>query len=195
MPPELAHLLPWLAEYRYWLIFALTIIEGPVIMTFGGFLLKLGYFSFWPLYLVLMLGDLAADALWYGVGYWGGHPFVRRYGRWFSISDAAVAKMENAFHDHQGKILFLSKITMGFGFALAILVAAGTTRVPFRRYISLNAAGQVLWTGLLMGLGYFFGNLYLVVNESLRIMAVVAFVVVLFAILMGVGRYLRTRET
>ncbi len=187
-------ILSWVSTYRYAILFPLALVEGPVIMTVSGVFLKLGYFTFWPLYFVLMAGDLTADILCYAVGYYGGHPLVHRYGKYFSISDALLAKTETAFHRHQNKILFISKITMGLGFALVILITAGVMRIPFKKYLVFNALGQTVWTALLIGIGYFFGSVVVLVNEGLRLATGVAFAAIIAALLYGVNRYLRQRD-
>lgn len=183
-----------IVEYRYLILVPLTILQGPTAMTVGGFFLRLGYFTFWPLYLVLMITELFADAIWYAIGYHGAHSFVRKYGRFFGITEKLVERTKAAFHRHHDKILFLSKITMGFGFALVVLMTAGLTRVPFKRYILFNAAGQFIWTAFLIGIGYAFGNLYLVIDEGLRLMSLFAFVIIILLLGYGFSRYLRTRD-
>jgi membrane protein DedA with SNARE-associated domain len=184
----------WLWEYRYLAVFLLAIIEGPVIMTIAGLLLRLDFFHFWPLYGTLMAGDLTADALWYLVGYYGGRPFIRTYGKYASVTEPLIEKTEAAFHRHQNKVLFLSKITMGLGFALVILIAAGIARIPFRKYLAFNAFGQIFWTGALLAVGYYFGNFYLMVNRGLRVTAITAFILLVVAILYGASRYLKNRD-
>jgi membrane-associated protein len=141
-----------------------------------------------------MAGDLAADILWYAVGYYGGQPLVRRYGKFFSLSDDLLAKTETAFHRHQNKILIISKITMGLGFALVILITAGIMRIPFKKYVAFNALGQTVWTALLISVGYFFGSVVILVNEGLRLATGAAFAVLVAALLYGINRYLRTRD-
>ena len=162
-------------------------------MTFTGFLLRLGYFEFLPLYLTLMAGDLTADVIWYAVGYHWGAPFIRRFGKFLNVTERAVAKLEEMFHKHHDKILLVSKITMGFGFATVTLFTAGLAKVPFRRYLAFNAAGQFVWTALLVFLGYAFGNLYVKINEEFRLLSFIAFSVLVIAVLYGLGRYLSTR--
>ena len=186
--------LSWIGTYKYLIVFILAIAEGPVIMTISGFFLRIGEFSFWPLYLTLMAGDLAADTLWYAVGYHWGRPFIEKYGKFVSISQELVQKTENAFHRHQNKILFLSKITMGLGFALVILITAGIAKIPFRKYIIFNLVGQFVWTGALILVGYSFGNLYLTINEGLRDASLIAFILLAIAAVYGVSRYLRERD-
>ena len=50
------------------------------------------------------------------------------------------------------------------------------------------------WTCILRSVGYFFGKLYLVVNEGLRVAAIAAFVVIVIAAIAGVSRALRKRD-
>ena len=184
----------WLITYKYLVIFPLVIVEGPVIMMVSGFFLRLGHFDFWPLYIVLMAGDLTADVAWYYAGYHGARRLVGKYGKFFSITEDLLTKTEQVFHRHHNKILFFSKITTGFGFAPAVLMTAGMARVPFGKYITFNTLGQFIWTGLLMGIGYFFGSFYLVVDEGLRVASVIAFAVIVFGGFYGLTKYFRSRD-
>jgi membrane protein DedA with SNARE-associated domain len=87
-------------------------------------------------------------------------------------------------------IIFTSKITAGFGFAIAILFTAGVSRVPFRRYMMLNIAGQFLWTAGLLSIGYFLGHIFLRVNDAFEKMALLALVIIVIISIIGFGRYL-----
>ena len=195
MPGIPSVLLSTLGAFRYPLIFLFAIIEGPILMTASGFLLRLGYFEFIPLYGALVLGDFTADVFWYGVGYYGGHHFIKRWGKYFSLTEELVEKISVKFQKHQNKILFFSKITMGLGFALVTLFAAGLSRVSFRNYVFFNFVGGFIWTGLLLGLGYSLGHLYTFINSGLRILFIGAAVILLLAALYGMNRYFRNRAT
>ena len=191
--PFASLLISWLLAFRYPIAYPLAIVEGPVIMMLSGFLVRVSFFSFWPIYLILMAGDLTGDVLWYLVGRHGARSFIDRYGRFFSISEENVEKAERFFQDHQGKILFFSKITMGFGFALATLIAAGAAKVPFKKYFLINFLGQFIWTGLLMAVGYFLGNLFFFVNRSLQWAFVIALIVIAALAIYGFGKYMRSQ--
>lgn len=180
-----------ISYYKYILVLILSIIEGPVVMAFSGMLWKLSYFSFLPLYLSLMAGDLIADTFWYFVGYFAGYNFIKKYGLYFNISEDKLKKFNIFFTEHQSKILFLSKITMGFGFALLVLIAAGISKVPFKKYISINFLGQIIWTLLLMILGYFFGSLYLVIHKSLRFAFIILIFIILVFLIYGLNSYMK----
>lgn len=188
----LGNFLSGLAYYRYALTFVLAIFEGPMVMVACGILLKLRFFYFWPIYLSLMLGDFTADLAWYWVGFYGGRSFVDRFGKYFSLTPDVIEKVEDFFHKHQDKILFISKITMGFGFAVATLFVAGLVKIPFKRYALFNFLGGFIWTGLLLTVGYFFGNLYAVLNKGFKVAFIVGLAIFMTAVLYGGGRYFKT---
>ncbi len=187
------HLTEVLIHYRYILIVPIALFEGPILMMVSGFLLKLGYFSFLPLYGLLMLGDLLGDVLWYSIGYFYGHAFIARFGKYVSITEEGVATVTKIFHRHHDKILIVSKITMGLGFALVTLVTAGMSKIPFRRYLTLNIIGQFFWTGALLAVGFFLGNFYLTMNTLLGDVSTFAAFIIVFACLVGFGKYIRSR--
>lgn len=84
---------------------------------------------------------------------------------------------------------------MGFGFALVTLVTAGIVKISFKRYITINFFGQFFWTGFLILIGYIFGNLYQNVDNVLGKMSVAALFVMAFAVLVGYGKYVKTKIT
>lgn len=180
--------------YGYIAMFVLAVLEGPIIMILGGFFIRLGFISFWPAYLLLMAGDLCADVLWYGLGYYGARPLTRKYGKFFGLTEELLDKTESVFKRHEGKILFLSKITMGFGFALAVLVTAGMNKVSFKKYLTINFFGQFIWTGFLIVVGYFFGGIYMGLSSKIRDIFVVIFfggIILGFSLL---RKYLKNKE-
>lgn len=186
-----------ISQSHHYLVYAIIIVlacaEGPILSMIFGVLIKLGLFGFIPIYAALMIGDLLGDIGWYYIGRRYGHAFIRRFGKYFSISEESVAKVTRVFHRYKHHILFLSKISNGFGFALVTLMTAGMIRIPFAKYIAVNLVGQFVWTGLLLGVGYFFGEVYTQVDGWLgRISVGVGFVLVIWA-LFGYKKYLAGR--
>ena len=180
--------LGYLMTYRYFLIIPLTIVEGPIVMVLCGFLLRFGTFDLIPLYGALTFADLVGDVGWYCVGRFGGLPFVRRFGKFFSVTEKTLEKATALFHKHHNKILFISKITMGFGFALVTLITAGIAKVPFKKYLIFNVSGQLIWTAVLLGVGYSFGHLYTSIDKGFRDVTLIAIAIIAVALIYGVGR-------
>lgn len=181
--------------YRYLLLVPFAVIEGPILSIYCGFLLHEGTLTLVPTYIALMAGDLIGDIGWYGVGYYFGYRFIRRFGKIFNVYEQDVKKVTDIFHRHKDTILLVSKLTTGFGFALATLITAGIVKIPFRRFLFLNFIGQFIWTAVLLVAGYFFGNVYSQIEGVFGKMSLVAgFIAVVFA-LFGFGKYLGRRLT
>ena len=187
-------ILGFLSFSRYAVVFVLCIVEGPIVMISSGFLYRLGQFYLVPLYFSMVAGDFVADLGWYAVGRFGAWPLIHRYGKYFNITPQIIYKIEDRFKKYQNKILFISKITMGFGFALATLIVAGLLRVDFKKYVILNFLGGFIWTAFLLAVGYFFGNIYYAVAGPLKIAFVVLAAIVVVVGLWAINRYLVKKE-
>lgn len=185
------NILSTLFIYRYFALFWVAFFEGPVAMAASGFFIKLGYLEVFAAYSLLLLGDLAADIMWYYLGYFGASKFLNKFGRFFGINKEVSEKAQELFRKHHTKILFFSKITMGFGFALAILITAGVTKVSIKRFIVLNFLGGLIWTAFAMLLGYFFGNIYLLIEETFRIGFIVAIIILFLAAIFGFSKFIK----
>ena len=182
-------LVNFLIHSRYVLLFIGTLLEGPVVMLGAGVLWHIGIVSFLPTLFALALGDLVADVIWYTIGYHAGRPFVRKYGHWFGFDVDTVAKVERRFIKHHSRILIISKLTMGFGLAVPILTVAGMLRTPFHRFFTINMIGGVVWTTVVMSVGYYFGNVIAQIPSDLQIAVVVILLTGAFVFL----RHLSTR--
>ena len=181
------------AIWVYVFIVFFAFAEGPFLSMVFGVIIKLGYFSVLPVYVALMLGDLMGDSFWYYIGYFYGHRFIIRFGKYFNITEQNIEKVKEIFHKHKHPILFISKITNGFGFGLAVLITAGMAKLPFKKYLAVNALGQFIWTGLLISVGYFFGNLYIKINDLAGRFFITAILIVGIVAFLKYKKYLQNK--
>jgi membrane protein DedA with SNARE-associated domain len=177
----------------YAIIIVFACIEGPILSIIFGTLIQAKLVDFFPIYAALILGDVLGDTIWYYVGYYVGHPFIKRFGKYVSVTESKVLKISTVFHRHKDWIIFVSKITNGFGFSLVTLITAGIVKIPFGRYIFFNFLGQFLWTGLLIVVGYFFSNLYTQIDNWLGRASLLGLFIVLCFIFVGYTKYLRNK--
>ena len=185
-------------QYRYPALAVLSFFEGPYMMMLSGFLIRLGVLTIIPAYIALSIGDLLADSVWYYIGYFFGHRFVRLFGKFFDITEESIENAKSIFSNNTRKILLGSKMTAGFGLSLATLVTAGMLRVPFDEYLALNFFGQLVWTTVMLSVGYVFGNLYVVVNDvfsrTFIIGASILFIYLLLRASRRIGRRMKERS-
>lgn len=179
--------------YKYPLLFIGSIFEGPIVMVASGVLLHLPNFYLLPIYFTLLFGDLTADILWYTVGRNLAAPLVAKYGYIFGVSVERFEKMKTVFRRHDFKILFISKITMGFGFAIGTIAAAGAAHVPFKKFVVFNLLGGFIWTSMLIALGYFLGQLYGVIADGFKLMFIFASCVILISMLYGFMSFVKSK--
>jgi len=177
--------------YKYLLIGIGAIIEGPFLMIAWGFLLTFWALDVIPLYLSLVLGDLVADMGWYAVGRYFLHPFIRRFGRYFWVSEESLDRVRPLFHKFHTRILLISKITIGFGASLATLITAGAMRIPLKKYIVVNLVWEVLLVWALLWLWYFFGSAYTQVADDLKYYFIIGLIIVIPALIYGITRYFK----
>lgn len=193
MEQWLEHLMISSPHLIYGVIIFVSFIEGPVLAMVCGLLIKLGVMPFLFVYLALMLGDLIGDVFWYSLGRHFGYSFIRRFGKYFSVTEERVESVKTIFHKYHNPILLISKITMGFGFALVTLITAGIVRIPFGKYMALNFLGQFIWTGILMSIGYFLGHFYLSFDNVFSKMSTLALIILIFVVLVSYGNFIKNR--
>ena len=178
MESLLHNIILWIDASKYVLMFIGTIVEGPVVMMTSGFLYRLGGISFIQMYFVLMSGDFIADIGWYCLGRYAARSTLLKYGHFVGATPEVLEKVEDRFLRYHQKILIISKLTTGFGFAVPVLIVAGMFKVPFKNYVILNLIGGFIWTAIMITVGYFLGNVYTLIPESARIIFIVTTLIV-----------------
>ncbi len=173
-----------LITYKYEVIFPVAIVEGPIIAVLSGFLSSTGVLNPFLVYGMLLLGDIVGDTLYYILGRWGGNPFFKRYGHWFGVDEKRLLDFEAHFKTHGDHWLWFGK-TQAFG--VAILAAAGVTRMPYFRFIGINLVGSSIKILGLFLIGYFFGSAYNQIDQTIHQVGVISIgigVTILIAILL-----------
>lgn len=144
----------------YVLITILAVFEGPIVTVALGSIINLGYLNFTLVYIAVILGDVIGDVFLYSMGYKYGDKAIHKIQERISIKDYHVEKVKKMFYKNKYLILIISKITNGVGFSVVVLLTAGIVRIPFVYYMAANLFGQLIWSGVLLFVGYHFVGLY-----------------------------------
>src|SRR5206468_538357 len=121
---------------KYGAIVLISMFEGPIVFTISGFLLRLNTEYLLPVFIII--GNFLGDTLWYCLGYFFAGKVLRQRGSFLGITSVHLFKGETIFQEYGGRVLFLSKATLGFGTSVGIpvlLTSAGMLKVPFWRYM------------------------------------------------------------
>lgn len=170
-----------IGHYGYWGIFALSLLEGPLITVFAAALAAQGLLRLDIVYGVVLAGDMAGDLAYYVAGRWLLAPLARSRGAQRHRLAGRVAALRERLHSHCGRILLVGKLTHSAGFV--ILLAAGAARVRLLPYLFYNLLGTLPKAALLMVVGYYYGRLYTGLSLPLKILSALVFVLVLVGLL------------
>lgn len=173
-----------LTKYGYPVIFLLVLIEGPLVMIISSFFAAMGYLNIFFLYPLLVAADLIADILWYYAGYLGRKNIVNRWGRFIGLTPDKLdrfEKLSNKFKNHQGKILFIAKITHVIGFPF--LVAAGIFRINIKKFIWFNFLATIPKVLFFMLLGYYFGEASEIISRYLEYGTLIGILLLILSII------------
>lgn len=154
-----------LLTYRYAVMVPLVFFAQPLIGVVAGALARVGLFDVWGVYATIMLTALFGDIMWYWIGRKYGERVMNSWGRFFGISRKHVHGTEKLFRRYHTPILLASKVLNGLGFAIVVLFTAGMSRVPFWRYLFINAIGEAIWSGMIVSAGYFVSDLFVRVQD------------------------------
>jgi membrane protein DedA with SNARE-associated domain len=101
-------------------------------------------------------GALMADSVWFYFGRHRGKRVLRFLCRVSLSPDSCVRQTENAFAKYGVKTLLIAKFVPGLNAVAAPL--AGDSGIALWRFLAVDAAGVVLWSGTYIGAGYLFAD-------------------------------------
>ncbi|HYV33785.1 MAG TPA: hypothetical protein VE973_02975, partial [Candidatus Limnocylindria bacterium] len=126
-----------LLKYKYAVIFPLAAFEGPVVSLVVGFLVYSGVLNFWLALIILILGDIIPDTLFYFIGYFGQQsPFIQKHFLKADFFKNHFSLVKKLWQEHPAKTMFFGKLALGM--ALPFLVSAGIVKLPYKKFISLT---------------------------------------------------------
>lgn len=126
-------------------------VPSEIIMPFSGFLVSVGRFNLWLVILMGTLGNLVGSLALYWIGYFGGRPFVERYGKYFLLSKRELALVERWFAKYGGPTVFFGRLLPVV--RTYISLPAGLSRMPIARFSFYTFIGSAPWSALFAWLG------------------------------------------
>lgn len=118
-------------------------VPSEVIQLFAGYLVSIHRMSLLAAVSAGVLGNLLGSWIAWSVGYWGGRPFIARYGRYIHVTPARLDLAERWFARH-------GEITVLVGRCVPVIrtfisLPAGIARMPFWRFTLFTLVGCIPW--------------------------------------------------
>jgi len=135
------------------------------------------------------LGCTIGSVASYLLGYWGGRPFLERWGRYILITEHDLEQADRWFARWGDWASFLSRllpIVRTF-----ISFPAGVVRTRFVRFTVLSFVGSFIWCGVLAAAGHAFGGEWERIREVMRPFDIPIAVAILAGLVYYVYRHIR----
>jgi membrane-associated protein len=138
------------------------------------------------LFLLLSIAGIAGDTVNYWIGHLFGQKLQLKYPR--ILKREYLDKTHSFFERYGGETIIIARfVPIVRTFAPFV---AGLGRMTYLKFIIYNITGGMLWVGVLVFCGYFFGNLHIVKNNfGLVIMAII-----ILSIMPGIIEFIRHRS-
>lgn len=188
-----AHLGALISNYGTWTYLILFLIifaeTGFVVTPFlpgdsllfaaGALAASLGVLDPWLLFGLLAVAAVVGDSLNYSIGHAIGPRVFRDDVRF--LKREYLDRTHQFYEKHGGKTIILARF-MPIIRTFAPFVA-GVGAMTYRKFILFNVVGGIVWVGLFIFLGYFFGNIPAVQHNFTYVILGIIFVSVLPPIL------------
>ncbi len=186
------HLAEIIAEYGFWtyailaaIVFCetglvvLPLLPGDSLLFAAGSFAALGSLDPIALFILLSLMAILGDTVNYWVGSFVGPRAFRGEIRW--LKKEYLERTHAFFERHGGKTIILARfIPIVRTFAPFV---AGIGAMSYPRFLAYNITGGIVWVGLFVWAGYFFGRLPVVQkNFSLVVLVIILLSVVPIAV-------------
>jgi membrane-associated protein len=160
-------------------LFVGFVLPGETAAVLGGVIASQGRVQLWLMMVLVLAAAIVGDTVGYEIGRHVGPRILR-----LRILDNRRRRLDDAqefLRRRGGWAVFLGRFVAFFRAVMPAL--AGTSRMPYRRFLAFNAAGGLVWgTGFVL-LGYVTGNSYKAVEKTVgRGAALVVLALVLLAL-------------
>ena len=141
----------------------IIIIPSELILATGGILASQRIFSFTGAFLIGLFGSVFCAALLYAMGYFGGRPFIEKYGKFFFMKKEDLDKADRWFSKYG---MFASFIGRNFPIIRTFIsIPIGFTRLNFWKFLLSPTLGSIPWTFAFVYVGYALGNNWVLLSN------------------------------
>ncbi|MDQ2863123.1 MAG: VTT domain-containing protein [Bacteroidota bacterium] len=178
---ELIAIIDLLYKYKYFLLFPLAIVEGPVLAVITGFLYANKFLNVFIAYPIIVLGDIIGDSLCYMLGRFGAPEFLKKIIKKVGFNPEKIDAARSYFNNNSIMSVALSKITLGIGFAGIYL--AGNAKIPYKKFILICLVTSALQYVVYLSIGYLFGSAYEKIARYIDFLSALIIVIVITILL------------
>ena len=170
----------------------IIIIPSELILATGGILASKKIFTWMGAFITGLLGSVFCAIIIYGMGYFGGEPFVKKYGKYFFMKEEDLKTSDSWFKKYG-----LLSALIGRNFPIVrtlISLPVGIMKLPFLKFVIYTTIGSIPWTFLFVWIGYQLGENWIVVNTYIQKLKIPIQVLLLIGIVKYIAKRIKKRR-
>jgi len=159
-------------------IFLLMLIESSfipfpseIVLVPAGYLASKGDMNFALILFFSLLGSIGGALVNYFAALYVGRKFLLKFGKYFFVSEKALNKMETFFAKHGAISTFSGRLIPGI--RQLISIPAGLSKMDLKVFILYTALGALVWSIILVALGYIIGENQDLIKEYLSLIVTI----------------------
>jgi membrane protein DedA with SNARE-associated domain len=171
-------------------------IPSEIVLPFAGFVAQRGDGSVVVMIVAATVGAVVGALILYYVAAFIGparlSAFITRFGKWFGVKPADLARAEQWFDRHAIAAVLLGRCVPLI--RSVVSVPAGFRRMPLVSFVVYTALGSAVWNTALIGAGAVLGNQWENVEPYVAILQWAVIVVIALLLVSFIVRKLRNRH-
>ena len=141
----------------------IEIIPSEIVLGYGGYMISQGHLNFAGAVIAGTIGGTIAQLFLYWAGYYGGRPFLEKYGKYVLIKKSHIDVAESWFEKYGAGVIFSARFIPVVRHAISI--PAGIAKMSATKFTLYTIAAVLPWSILFLYLGKVLGKNWSHVKE------------------------------
>jgi len=173
-------------------------LPSEIILPLAGTMAASGVVTILGANIAAAAGSILGSLIAYFVGYYGGRPFIFKYGKYVLISKDNFLKAEKTFNRYGGTAVLVGRLLPIV--RTYISLPAGIAKFNIKRFLMFSMIGMIPWNFTLIMLGYYLGQNFQAIIEPVFskfeyvVLALLILLVVVFFIRNAAKKRSRTKN-
>ncbi|MGM9987456.1 MAG: DedA family protein [Bacillaceae bacterium] len=165
----------------------IEIIPSEIVLAYAGYLVAKGEISFIGAVIAGTIGGTFAQLFLYWLGYYGGRPIVKKYGKYILISEKHLLIAENWVNRYGVGVIFIARFIPVVRHAISI--PAGLAKMSFAHFTTYTVLAIIPWSVAFIILGEQLGSNWRAIKE---VVAPYMPLVIVLAVVVLIGYFVLT---
>jgi membrane protein DedA with SNARE-associated domain len=144
----------------------IEVIPSEIVLSYAGYLVSRGEITFIGAVIAGTIGGTLAQIFLYWMGYYGGRPFLDKYGKYLLINKKHLDLSEEWFRKYGTGVIFTARFIPVVRHAISI--PAGIAKMPLSKFTLYTTCAVIPWSIFFIYLGEKLGANWQQIDEMAR---------------------------